>query len=449
METGLYITFFETGEPFDRELPPVGPLEHVVVRHRELLAQRRAGHAPNVRGDVARFIEAELEFQRAIGHEPGGPKRGEMRFAARDGVLLRFVSFGDAPGRSPAPELGPFAVVTVGRGGIEADGQLLAKRGASDAAPWELTAASGRDGSRLLEPDVAFRTPSTSYHPRIVAPAREIVVPPPLIAREPQVGVPGRMIGADEPPPPAVLAGPSVAGAKPPALAQGDLDLIEQRAADTLRARVLEQERRRLGTDAADDSAPIRTTRHRPRPTNVEVVPAAPEPRALEIGPALWRMRFAIIGVLLLLAGVYTFTVIRGGGSSTVLYVNLTQHFSSDLWGFVVSDVQRSTSAGAARPRGVYYVVRVGVTNKGTEGAQLSPSQFVVVDVNGIEHGAESVGSDAYRSSRNPSSQMIWPDSFPVGTTVTLEVVFDVDASLPRGNLLRVSDLPNVRVRLD
>ncbi|HYK97523.1 MAG TPA: DUF4352 domain-containing protein [Candidatus Acidoferrales bacterium] len=429
METGLYITFFETREPFDRALPPVGPLEHVVVRRRDLVAHRRAGHAPEVGGDVARFLEAELEFQRAIGHEPGGPKRSEMRFAARDGVLLRFVSYDDGPGQDPPPELGPFAVVTVGRDRIEADGQPLAERGASD---------------------IAFRTPSTGYHPRIVAPASsEIVVPPPLIAPEPPAVVPPVMIGADEPRPPAAFARDPAAGADTPALAQRDLDLIEQRAADTLRERVLEQERRRLVADVPRESTPTRTTRHRPRPATVELVPAGPEPRAFEIGPALWRMRFAIIGVLLLLAGVYTFTVIRGGGAATVSYVNLTQRFSSDLWGYVVTDVQRSTSAGAARPRGVYYVVRVGVTNKGTEGAQLSPSQFVLVDADAVEHGAESVGSNAYRSSRNPSSQLIWPDSFPVGTTVTLELAFDVDASLPRGNLLRVSDLPNVRVRLD
>src|SRR5690348_14863803 len=156
METGLYITFFEIGQPVDRELPPVGPLEHVVVRQRELVAHRRAGHAPEVGSDVARYLEAELEFQRAIGHEPGGPKRKEMRFAARDGVLLRFVASGDAPDQDPAPELGPFAVVIVGRGGIEADGRLLGERGASD---------------------IAFRTPSTAYHPRIGEPApSEIVV---------------------------------------------------------------------------------------------------------------------------------------------------------------------------------------------------------------------------------------------------------------------------------
>ena len=67
----------------------------------------------------------------------------------------------------------------------------------------------------------------------------------------------------------------------------------------------------------------------------------------------------------------------------------------------------------------------------------------------GVEHAAEAATSAVYRGPANTSSQLIWPQSFPVGTPVTVQVVFDVDPSLPRGNLLKVSDVPNIRVRLD
>ena len=477
METGLYITFFETGEPFDRELPPVGPLEHVVVRHKQLVAQRRAsGQAPDMGGDIARWLEAEIEFQRATGDEPGGPKRTEMRFAARDGVLVRFAVFGDVKERDVVPEAGPFAVVVIGRRGIEADGQILATRGSSELAAWELTAAAGVDAGGLRKPDIAFRTPSTAYHPEIASPSQsarraEPVIEPPLVPRE-EIVLPPAPSAVPEPSEPMVFrererppqeiysarAPSTPAKEETPALTAGDLEMIQrieqQRAEDTLRARVLDEEKRRLGVDESDDSATTWAMRYRPQDDDV-IVPAGPVSRGFELGPALWRMRFAIIGMLLLLTGLYGFTVIRSGGASTVpgqaqvQYVNIAQRFSSQRWDYVANGVQRAPTAGTSQARGVYYVVRLGVTNKGTEGAQLSPSQFVLVDANGVEHGAESVASDAYQSANNPQSQYTWPQTFPVGRTVTIPVIFDVDPSLSRGNLLKLTDQPNVRVRLD
>ena len=55
MEPGLYVTFFTEGEPLDGELPPVGPLEHLVVRDRSLLAQRNDGGWSDVFGAGARW----------------------------------------------------------------------------------------------------------------------------------------------------------------------------------------------------------------------------------------------------------------------------------------------------------------------------------------------------------------------------------------------------------
>src|SRR5512141_827334 len=97
MEAGLHLTFFEPGESVDRELPPVGPLDHLVVGARRLVAERSAVHQmQDIDVAIDRWLEAELELQRALGEEPGGTKRSELRVTARDGGYLRFAVLGDA-----------------------------------------------------------------------------------------------------------------------------------------------------------------------------------------------------------------------------------------------------------------------------------------------------------------------------------------------------------------
>ena len=462
MEAGVFVAFFESGEPLERELPPIGPLDHVVVRHRQLVADRSASaHAPDAGVDVAKWLEAELEYQRATGAEPGGPKHSEMRISARDGVFLRFAVFGDARERDIAPELGPYAVVVVGKRGVEADGQLLATRASSDLAPWELGAAAGSDAAGLHKADLAFRTPSTGYHAQIVPLPQRRAVEDTFAPRATATRPPPLVSGDTLPPP---VAEPPVIEAEPvfrepaPALTATDLAMIQrveqQRAEDTLRARMLDEERRRLGVDGSDESATTWAMRYRQAEPD-EVATETAATTGLDLGAALWRMRFAIIGVLLLLTGAYGFTVIRSNGASTVpgqapiQYVNIAQRVSSDRWDYVTNGVQRSQNAGNVAPRGVYYVVRLGITNRSSEGAQLSPSQFVLVDATGIEHGAETTLSGAYQNTDNPQSQFVWPQSFPVGRTVTVPIIFDVDPSLPRGSLLKIFDLPSVRVKLD
>src|SRR5712691_7399013 len=113
MEPGLYLTFFTDGEAFDRELPPVGPLEHVVIREHLIVADREALNQSAEVAGGSRWIEAELELQRAMGSEPGGARRPHLRIAAREGVYLRFASFGDSDEQRPLSELGPFAMVVL------------------------------------------------------------------------------------------------------------------------------------------------------------------------------------------------------------------------------------------------------------------------------------------------------------------------------------------------
>lgn len=492
MEAGIYVTFFDSGEPEGRELPPVGPLEHVVLRHRQLVAERRAvPEAPDMGADIARWLEAELELQRATGEEPGGPKRAEMHLVSRDGVYVRFAVFGDTREQGLVPELGPYAVVVVGRRGVEADGQLLAARGSTDLAAWDLTSHAGADAAGRHKPDIAFRTASIGYHPQITPappraePVNERVATPiaaPAPAPPPIVLAPAEPMAlptdALELPPAPVApeaeplfrpasphdreryAPPAAAPAveEPSALTAEDLALIQrieqQRAEETLRARIQEAERLRLGVDTAEDEATTWAMRYRTQAAPAEAVAQAASGGAT-LGALLWRMRFAIIGILLLGVGAYGFTIFRTGGATGVpggqpiKIVGIAQKISSARWDYVVNGTQRAATAGTASARGIYYVVRIGVTNRGTEGAQLSPSDFVLLDANGTEYRAEAVGSSAYYGPTNTQSQFVWPQSFAIGRSATIAVVFDVDPNIPRGSLLEIGDLPTTRVKLD
>jgi hypothetical protein len=506
MESGLYITFFNKDEPRDRELPPVGPLDRVVLRHRQLLAERASVQQAQELGvSIDRWLEAELELQRATGEEPGGTKRPEMRLAARDGVFLRFAVFGEAHEREPIPELGPFAVVVVGSRGIEGDGKQLASRADSELAQWELTSGAGDDFAGLHKPDIAFRTASGAYHAEVApAPAPRVMpteprfaqappriapafTPPPRIEPaftpppriEPTLVPPPRNEPVFRPPtepeplfkpreekrvstpPPAPRLTPPVE--EPPALTARDLELIQrierERAEETLRARIQGEERHRLGVDetSEDDVASTWAMRYRPQAANAEGAEeyTGTGGGASGLGGLLWQMRFAIIGVLLIGAGAYGFIAIRTGTAPSVAgvqqysFVGVGSKVSGTRWDWVVNGVQRVTEAGTLRAQGIYYIVRVGATNKGTEGAQIAPNDFTLIDANGIEHAASGIGSGVYQGSGNPGSPNIWPQSFPIGKTATFNVVFEVDPSLPRGMVFGIADLPRTRVRLD
>jgi len=511
MEPGLYVTFFTKDEPASRELPPVGPLDNVVLRQHVLLAERRSVQQAQELGvAIDRWLEAELEIQRAMGAEPGGTKRSERRFSARDGVYLRFAVFGDAHERDLVPELGPFAVVVVGPRSIEADGLTLATRGSSELAAWELAKGAGDETAGLHKPDVALRTSNTMYHssitpaaPRVQptqTPTAPAPAPPPVLVPTPAAAprfdaapfeLPPLQMPSRERPSPAapitpapqseplftdrprrpkeiysVISGETVSvtsgeTATDQSLTPDDRAMIEQldreRRDETLRARIAGEERKRLGLDI-DEQQLGRTAANvamRYRPQQASDADDEEEAESgLAWGPAMWRMRFAIIGVLVVFAALYAFFVLRTGtapsisGGQQVQYVGVAQHFSSDRWDFVVNGVQKVTTAGSARPRSGFYVVRIGATSKAADG-QLSPGDFTIIDVNGVEYGAVGISSGAYQGGDNAASPYQWPQGFIAGRAVTFSVLFDVDPSLPRGMLLKVSDQPNMRVRLD
>ncbi|HVD51043.1 MAG TPA: hypothetical protein VNB51_03300 [Candidatus Udaeobacter sp.] len=402
MEPGLYVTFFTEGEPLDGELPPVGPLEHIVVRDRSLLAQRNDGGWSDVFGAGARWTEAEKEFRRATGKEPGGQKRPDLRIAGPEGVYLRFVSFGEAAEHDPIPELGPYAVVVVGRGGVEADGDAIATRTGSTTNLWELTGVGGSAFVGVIRPDIAFRTRSTTYHPEI-KPFRASAKPAAAPSRPAAPPVATRVVEPPRPQRPAEDPGLTL--------------------------------RNRIGWE--------------PSPARSGYTVAAPEER--EWGGAAWRLRYLIIGALVVLIAVFSVPSIRSvlsGGGPTSETVGIGTAVTSPAWAYNVGSVRRVARIGASQARGTYMVVQIAATNRGASGAQVSPSNFTLVAASGEQYAAQPTTSGVYSSALNADSSYIWPADFPVGRAVVVPLIFEVNATTSGAQLV-ILDVPTTRIRLE
>jgi len=403
VEPGLYLTFFTEGEPMDGELPPVGPLEHVVVRDRSLMADLKDGGWSDIFGAGPRWTEAKHELQRATGREPGGAKRPDLRIGGPEGVYLRFVSFGEAAEHDPIPELGPYAVVVVGQNGVEADGDPLATRMGTTKHLWELTGVGGSAFVGVIRPDIAFRTRSTTYHPEI-KPFRP--------------GAPTR------------AAAPSHAPAAP----------VPKRVAEPARTQRQPED-------------PGLTLRERVgwKPTTARSSYAVPEPERREWGGAAWRLRYLIIAALVILIGVFSVPSIRSllnGGGPTSETVAPGTAISSPGWTYNVGSVRRVARIGASQARGTYMVVQIAVTNRGPGAAQVSPSNFTLVAASGEQYAAQPTTSGVYSSAANPDSSYMWPADFPVGRPVVVPLVFEVNATTSGAQLV-ILDVPTTRIRLE
>jgi hypothetical protein len=400
VEPGLYLTFFSEGEPFDRELPPVGPLEHVVVRDRKLVADRKDGETDPF-GVGGRWVEAEREFRRATGQEPGGATRPDLRIGAPEGVYVRFVSFGDDAKHDPMPELGPYAVVVVGRRGVEADGDPLATRAGASQTQWVLTGVGGGAFVGVVRPDIAFRTRSTGYHPEVTPFRRETrpAVPPSRPA---------------PPPPTPVRAAEPARPTRPP-----------EDPGPTLRDRI--------GSE---------------RPT---YRPAALDADSREWGGALWQLRYLIIGALVVLIVIFSVPSIRAlttGSSTSAAVVGVGTSLTAPSWTYNVGNVRRVATIGASKARGTYIVVQVAATNRGPASAQLQPSNFSLATASGEQYAAQPPTSGVYSSALNAESPYMWPTNFPAGRAVVVPLIFEVNPSVT-GTQLVIFDVPATRVRLE
>lgn len=431
MNPGLYVTFFNEGEAFDIELPPVGPLEHVVIREEALLADRKDGHAADPFEGGGRAIEAEYEFQRAIGNEPGGPRRTNFRIVAPQGVYLRFVSFGSTADHDPVPELGPYAVVVVGKNAVEADGDHLASRIGTKQNLWELSAAGGTALLGVIRPDIAFRTRSTVYHPQVkpFRPDRVVAAPLPAVASHPPAAPapsPIKAVRAPEAPPPPRQAQPLK---ERPTKTYPPAQIAAEQAVTTLRDRI-----------RAEQPA-----------SGPRVASAAATGR--DWGSAAWRLRFAIIAALVVLMVAFSVPSVRsiftiGAPGATISTVGVGVAVTSPDWSYSVGSVRRIAKIGAAQARGIFLVVQVAVTNRKGPGAQLLPSGFELATADGEQVRASGATSGVYSGDANLTSSYAWPTEFPVGRSVVVPIIFDVSPSVT-GTELVISDVPTTRIRLE
>jgi hypothetical protein len=452
VEPGLYVKFFNEGEARQSELPPVGPLEHVVVRDGSLIADRKDGDRTEHFDGGGRWIEAEYEFQRAIGTEPGGARRSDLRIVAPQGVYLRFITFGSTAQDDPVPELGPYAVVVIGRRAVEADGDRLATRIRTKQNLWELTAVGGTALVGVIRPDIAFRTRSTRYHPeiepfrsahRVVAASARAAKPYPPASRpqpaaadaasapararpaKPHTPVPH----APSPPAPAGRVTPPPPDPGPRATPAPVSRLTDARAI-TLRDRIRADHSTRPDTTVASSGRGGR-----------------------EWAGALWQLRFAIIAALIVMIAVFSVPSIRsavaGGspaGSASTVAIGTTVR--SPDWDYRVGSARRVARIGSSQARGIYLVVQVAATNRNGAVAQLSPSNFTLTAADGEQYAAQPTSSNVYLGELNPDSSYAWPTEFPVGRSAFVPLIFDVNA-FASGTQLVILDVPSTRIRLE
>jgi uncharacterized protein DUF4352 len=452
VEPGLYVTFFKEGEPPDRELPPVGPLEHVVFRDGSLVADRKSVHQveESERANAGRWIEAEMELQRAMGNEPGSARRPHLRIAAKEGVYLRFASFGESTEQNPAPELGPYAVVTVGPRGVEGDGELLAIPMGSKRALWDLTSTAGKNLAGVVRPDIAFRSEWTAYHPGVrTAPQPTRMADPDRALRSP-VAPPAAPQPKWERAP--VLAPAREQPSRPPRpVPTVATRSIESPGGGASRGVVTVRAAAPANVQYADPAASTLLNRvgANSRPTRTPDLGGRRSHRVLEWGDALWAMRFVIIGVLVLFVGAFGLvSVTKNVNAPSVSTVSIGKTITGVRWDYTVNNVSRTTTAGQATSRGIYFVVRVTVRNHAAEGASLSPGEFSLIDSTGTEYPSLSESASPYQSLQNTGSPYVWAHDYPVGQFVTATVIFEVPNSVS-GLQLAIREVPMTRVKLD
>jgi hypothetical protein len=431
VDPGLYLTFFNEGEHFDAELPPVGPLEHVVVRDGSLVADRKDGRIADSFDGGKRWIEAEYEFQRAIGNEPGGARRRNLRIVAPQGVYLRFVSFGSFAEHDAVPELGPYAVVVVDPYTVEADGDRLASRSAANGQSWELTGTGGTALVGVVRPDIAFRTRSTLYHPQLkpFRPVRTDSVPIAAAKVERVVAyapAPLRIEPTVEPPPPPLPKSQHPVASPTKTLAASQ---VPEAATVTLRDRIRAEQPKRPGPVAS-----YRTT-------------------GRQWAGALWKLRFAVIAALVILVAVFSVpsigSLFSGGvAAGPISTVSVSTSLASANWNYAVGSVRRVAKIGGAQARGTFLVVQIAATNRKGAGAQLLPNAFALATAGGQVYQASSVSSNVYSGDLNPNSSYTWPTEFPVGRSVVVPLIFEVPASVS-GTQLVIFEVPSTRIRLE
>jgi hypothetical protein len=480
-DTGVYLQFFDDGESLDKELPPLGPFELLIIRHNRIIGDReQVEHDLMGLGAVERWLEAELELRRALGDEPGGVRRSHMRIRAPQGdIIVRFYDYtGDEAPK--VPELGPFYALTIGKREVRADDQLLAIR-ATDLAPWTLTDAvrpgvSGINKSDFSVFSLSAREPRAAPPPPVPPLSMREAASPSLATAPPAAGPPALVA-----PPP---GGPPYAGPQPsfierrkvqrevyvarpeqeePSLTPADVSLIME--VDKLKQQDLAEqlmvERLRRAQHASPELAlhsqpapadlamrfqpPVRE-REVARAAAAEVAEDEDDPFGSRVLRFLWSARLVLVTLLLLASLASAYGYLRPTSAGNVAAPALTiaavgSKVESADWTYTVNSVGRPQRLGPTLPTtGGYLVVNITVSRKNPDAAPLSTGDFQLIDVNGGQSFPFAPSSDVY------GVGLGWATKYPLNASVHNNLVFDVNPKAK--NLLVFIKDANAEVRL-
>lgn len=479
-EQGVYLQFFDDGEAADRELPPLGPFELLIVRHNRIIGDREAvEHDMLGAGSVERWLEAELELRRALGDEPGGVRRNHMRIRApRGDIIVRFYDYAgdEAP---KVPELGPFYSLVIGKREVRADDKLLAIR-STDVAPWTLTDAirpgiAGINKADFSVFSMSARDPRSA--PPVTAPQ------PPGPAPQPQFAQPAAPAQAPAGAAPTAIvpdtgAAPAetafverrkiqreiyVARPQPQQdeqLTPADVNLILK--VDKLKQQELAQQlmverlRREQHVDPetslrAEASASVPMRFQPPVKERTADEPAAQDnveiPFTTRVLELLWSARLVLVTVLLLAVAVSAYGYLQPRARASApprTFAAVNDKIQTPDWTFTITSVERTrTLNGASPPRsGGFLIVHLTTSRKNADAPALDPSAFTLLDASGAAASALPVSSDVY----GPATGLVWVKSYPMGSFVRDHIAFDVNPGT-RGVRLLIN-VANVELRL-
>ena len=470
-DAGVYLQFFDEGESMDRELPPLGPFELLIIRHNRIIGDReQVEHDSMGLGAVERWLEAELELRRALGDEPGGVRRSHMRIRApRGDIIVRFYDYGgDEPPK--VPELGPFYVLTIGKREVRADDQLIAIR-STDLSPWTLTEAARPGVAGVTKAD--FSVFSMSVREAGQPGPAPAPVPPPTLR---EAADPVAATAAPVAETPSVPQGEFVERrkvqrelyvARPDSQREQSLTPADVETAEKLKQQALGEQlmierlrrEQRVSPEAAlqpQPSAGDLAMRFQPpvrerdaaRTAAAEAIEYEDEPFTTRLLRFLWSARLVLVTVLLVAAlfsayGYLQPKIASNGAPPALTFAALGDKIQTPDWTYTITSVERALKLGTIpATSGGYLVVHLTVTRTNADAPPLSTSNFQLIDAAGARGFAFDPTSDIYTSNLG----LVWASRYPTTQPVQNHLAFDVSPTA-RALILLIKDA-NVEVRL-
>jgi Domain of unknown function (DUF4352) len=467
-ETGVYLQFFDESESVEKELPPLGPFELLIIRHDRIIGDReQVEHDMTGLGSVERWLEAELELRRALGDEPGGVRRSHMRIRApRGDIIVRFYDYGgDEPPK--VPELGPFYSLTVGKREVRADDKLLAIRSTA-MSPWTLTDAARSGIAGINKADFSVFSLSARDPRSAPAPVAQVpVVEPPAVAPAASLPAPAPIASATAPGTEFVerrrvereiyvaRQEPQRDASLTPADVRTVDKLTQQELAEQLMVERLRREQR-VAPETSLHAEPVGAIAMRfQAPVKEREAAAAASQRdeyedesfTERLLRFLWSARLVLVSILLVLAAVSAYGYLQprlttAGALAPLTFAGVGDKVQSADWTVTVTSVERTLRMGTTPPAtGGYLIVHLTVAKKSPDAGALDPSDFQLVDGNGGRGLAFAPSSDLYSG-----TGLVWASKYATNAAVQNHLVFDVNPNAT--GLLLLIKPANVEVRL-